>query len=86
MCSTEVKVPGSLRMVLLGMTGAGKSTTGNIILGREAFRAEASPKSVTFTSENVEGNVFGIDITLTDTPGLFDTKLHKDQNKKEIER
>lgn len=64
-------------IIVLGKTGAGKSTVANTILGQEVFPVSTSVQSVTrrirrgeakFTAHNVEYNV-----KLIDTVGLFDT-------------
>ncbi|KAL7375446.1 hypothetical protein ABVT39_017511 [Epinephelus coioides] len=74
------------RVVILGKTGAGKSSLANTILGEKPFKVDDTANSGTTACQVETRSVNGKNITLVDTPGFFDTDRPEEELKREILR
>ncbi|KAK7478062.1 hypothetical protein BaRGS_00030738 [Batillaria attramentaria] len=61
-------------VVVVGKTGSGKSTMGNILLQNEVFKVSGNKSSTTSKCDyRISKNAWGRCIQVVDTPGLYDT-------------
>ncbi|TRZ03609.1 hypothetical protein DNTS_025490, partial [Danionella cerebrum] len=84
--STTDSASQEFRIVLLGKTGSGKSSSANTLLAQQRFKTKKSPNSVSECCQSAEAENAGKKILVIDSPGVFDTNMRSEELKEEIVR
>ncbi|XP_049425178.1 GTPase IMAP family member 7-like [Epinephelus fuscoguttatus] len=82
----KTQVTNTKRIVILGKTGAGKSSLVNTIFGEKLFKIDHTFSAGTKECRAETRSVNGRNITLIDTPGFFDTNRPEEELKRAIVR
>lgn len=81
-----ISLDKEIRLVLIGRKGAGKSATGNTILGKTVFKSSISVNATTRLCCQGNATRFNRNIIIFDTPAVEDTGLTTHQIRVEIQR
>ncbi|XP_054908888.1 uncharacterized protein LOC129374465 isoform X2 [Poeciliopsis prolifica] len=75
-----------VNLVLLGMTGTGKSASGNTIIGKKVFESRISSIPITKECQKEEVQINSLNVRVIDTPDMFDDEMAKSAKDKHVKK